>query len=290
MATRRIDGGVADHGAQFFTVRDPQFGAFVERWIVDGLVFEWSRGWSDGSLAATRDGHPRYAARGGMNSLAKHLAQGLDTRTKVRVAAVKSLGEDGWQVADEANSTIRAKTLLLTAPIPQSLDLIDHGGVELDNHIRAALEGIEYHASLTGMFALDRPIRLPAPGAIQRPHNNVQWIADNRQKGISPGAVVLTAQCSGTYSRQLWDREDSDVLAALKIDLLPILGDARITEAQLKRWRFAQPVASYPERCLVARGASAPLVFAGDAFGSPRVEGACLSGLAAGQTLLEALG
>ncbi|MCZ2097620.1 MAG: FAD-dependent oxidoreductase [Anaerolineae bacterium] len=77
LATRRIDGGVADHGAQFFTVRDPAFGAFVERWITEGLVFEWSRGWSDGSLSVTRDGHPRYAVRGGMNALAKHLAKGL---------------------------------------------------------------------------------------------------------------------------------------------------------------------------------------------------------------------
>src|SRR4051812_5903801 len=33
MATRRIGGGLADHGAQFFTVRDPEFGKFVERWI-----------------------------------------------------------------------------------------------------------------------------------------------------------------------------------------------------------------------------------------------------------------
>ena len=71
MATRRIDGGLADHGAQFFTVRDPEFGGFVERWMTEGWVFEWSRGWSTGSLAAAaNDGHPRYAAHGGMNALA----------------------------------------------------------------------------------------------------------------------------------------------------------------------------------------------------------------------------
>ncbi len=286
MATRRIDGGIADHGAQFFTVRDPEFGAFVGRWISEGLVFEWSRGWSDGSLAATRDGHPRYAARGGMNALAKNLALGLDARVKVRLLAVRAVN-GGWVVEDEAGSTQRARALLLTAPVPQSLELLDIGGVHLGVTDRAALDAISYDPTLTGIFKLDREIRLPSPGAIQRPHANIFWIADNHRKGISPNAVVLTAQASATYSRQLWDRGDEEILGALKVDMLPILGGATITDAMLKRWRYSQPVQVYPERCLVASETSAPLVFAGDAFGGPRLEGAALSGLAAGRALLE---
>lgn len=288
MATRRIGGGLADHGAQFFTVRDPEFGTFVERWIVEGLVFEWSRGWSDGSLAVTRDGHPRYAARGGMNALAQHLATGLDARTKVKLVSVRAI-PGGWQVEDESGSTQRAKALLLTPPVPQSLALIDDGDIQLNAGDRAALDAIDYDPSLTGMFVLDRQIRLPSPGAIQRPHANIYWIADNFRKGISP-KVILTAQAGAIYSRQLWDRSDDEVLAALKVDLLPVLGDAKITEAQLKRWRYAQPMSLYQERCLVAADTAAPLVFAGDAFGGMRIEGASLSGLAAGQALLQALG
>ncbi len=44
LATRQIGGGAADYGAQFFTVRDPEFSAFVSRWLAEGIVFEWSRG------------------------------------------------------------------------------------------------------------------------------------------------------------------------------------------------------------------------------------------------------
>ncbi len=287
LATRRIDGGLADHGAQFFTVRDPAFGSMVERWIAEGVVFEWSRGWSDGSLATTRDGHPRYAARGGMNALPKQLAQGLDARVKVKLVSVKAI-DGGWQVEDESGSTQKAKALLLTAPVPQSLELLTVGGVQLSPADRDALDAIEYNPSLSGMFVLDREVRLPTPGAIQRPHANVQWIADNHRKGISPNAVILTAQASATYSRQLWDRSDDEILAAMRVDMLPVLGNAQITELQLKRWRYSQPVNPYSERCLIASDMPAPLVFAGDAFGGPRVEGATLSGMAAGRALLEA--
>jgi predicted NAD/FAD-dependent oxidoreductase len=172
LATRRIGGGLADHGAQFFTVREPEFGTLVSRWLAEGIVFEWSRGWSDGSLATTRDGHPRYAVHGGMNALAKQLAQGLDTRVKVTLVSVKAI-EGGWQVEDESGSTTRAKALLLTPPVPQSLALIDDGGVMLNPADRAALDAIEYLPSLTGLFVLDREVRLPSPGAIQRPHANI---------------------------------------------------------------------------------------------------------------------
>jgi renalase len=41
MATRRSDGAVFDHGAQFFTVRERQFYLWVERWIKPRLVEPW---------------------------------------------------------------------------------------------------------------------------------------------------------------------------------------------------------------------------------------------------------
>ena len=62
LATAKIDGGLADTGAQFFTVRNPHFRTYVDHWLGAGLVFEWAQGWSDGSLnGAPFDRHPRYA-------------------------------------------------------------------------------------------------------------------------------------------------------------------------------------------------------------------------------------
>jgi len=50
-----------------------------------------------------------------------------------------------------------------------------------------------------------------------------------------------------------------------------------VLESHLERWRCAMPTSVYPARCMLAEGLPL-LVFAGDAFGGPRIEGAALSG------------
>lgn len=285
LATRRVGPGRADHGAQFFTVRSPEFRAWVERWQADGLAYVWSTGWSDGSLAETpSDGHPRYAVRGGMNALAQHLAQGLDVRLETQVSSLQPKAH-GWQVVDQAGRSYRGRGLLLTPPVPQSLALLEASGIVLADRDRAILEEIEYAPSLAGIFWLDQPLRLPEPGAMQRSNAPIVWLADNQRKGISPEATLATVHAAPEISEAAWQMPDTAVLESLFEGLLPFLEPGtQVLERQLKRWRYALPTRSYPERMLVADG-PLPLAFAGDAFGGPRVEGAALSGLAAGEAL-----
>ena len=289
LATRRIGPGRADHGAQFFTVRTPKFETCVERWLTEGLVFEWSRGWSDGSLSSARpDGHPRYAVRGGMNALAKHLAEGHDVQVGTRIQSVV-LVNDGWQAEDDVQRKYTSRALLLTAPVPQSLALFDNGGVRLAHADRAALEGIKYAPCLAGIFWVDGAVRLPDPGALQQPDAAISWIADNKRKGISPEATLITIHAGPASSELLYKSDDTEVLETLQSSLNPLLEpSAKIVEAQLKPWRYAQPTALHPERYLLARDLPT-LAFAGDAFGWPRVEGAALSGISAADSICQGL-
>ncbi|MCB9160251.1 MAG: NAD(P)-binding protein [Caldilineaceae bacterium] len=129
LATRRMGGGRADHGAQFFTVRDKHFEHYVNKWLAAELVFPWSVGWSNGSTDATpNDGHPRYAVRGGMNALAKHLAGALadapnvTIATDVRIAADRR--GDSWRRDHRRRHAGRGDRGHST-PVPQGLDLLD---------------------------------------------------------------------------------------------------------------------------------------------------------------------
>lgn len=292
MATRRLGSGQADHGAQFFTVRDPRFRAFVTGWIETGLVFEWARGWGDGSA---HDGHARYAVRGGMNALTRQLqadaeAAGAQIGVNLTVAAVRSL-EDGWQLDirqnnDGESSVVRAGALILTPPVPQSLALLKQGDVVLPDGARLALEMIRYQPCIAVMLRVNGTISLPAPGALQRPEAPIPWIADNNSKGLSPDELLLTMHAGADLSRELYDEADDVIVRAFRVDLQPYLSEgAQIVEAQVKRWRYSQPETPYAGRCLRIDDA-APLVFAGDAFGGPRVEGAALSGLAAADSFI----
>jgi renalase len=285
LATRRVGPGRADHGAQFFTVRSPEFRVWVERWQAEGLVYVWSTGWSDGSLAdAPSDGHPRYVVHGGMNTLARRLAQGLDVRVATQITSISPTA-NGWQAGDQAGQVYDGRALLLTPPAPQSLALVDASGVVLAGRDREDLERIEYAPSLAGIFWLDRPTHLPEPGAIQRSNAPIAWMADNQRKGISPEATLATVHAAPEISQATWQTQEQLVLESLYAGLQPFLEPGtQVVESQLKRWRYAVPVEFHPERTLLAQGLP-PLAFAGDAFGGPRVEGAALSGLAAGQAL-----
>lgn len=284
MATRRLAGGRADHGAQFFTVRDARFQALVNEWLAAGFVFEWSRGWSDGSLTSMRDGHPRYAVRAGMNDLTQRLAAGLDVRTYVRVDKVRRM-PGGWQIEDGGGGVIRAEKVILTPPVPQSLELLRQSDVILPEALAAELASIEYIRCITVMLAVEGPVALPQPGAIQRPHAPITWIADNHAKGISE-STIITMQASADYSAAMWDEPDDIIVRDFKIHLMPFISErTTITEAQVKRWRYSAPLKLYPERYVMVDLDSSILALAGDAFGAPRVEGAVLSGLAVGDAL-----
>lgn len=283
MATRHLGPGLADSGAQFFTAREERFQAWVDRWLEAGRIYEWSRGWSEGSLGTTpATGHACYAVRGGMQALAEHLAAELPVQVNTRIVSIRP-GGAGWQARDAQGRPYHAAAVILTPPVPLALGLLDPGAVRLAPGDHTILAQIEYTPCLSGLFWLDGDIHVPEPGAVQRPNATITWIADNRRKGISPGGTLVTIHAGPDYSRQYWDRSDAEALSALA-SALQFFKDygTEIVQSHLDRWRYAMPTGVYRERCLVAADLP-PLIFAGDAFGDPRVEGAALSGLAAAQ-------
>lgn len=301
MATRRVDGGRADHGAQFFTVRNPQFQAYVEAWLAQGLVFEWSRGWSDGSLAVgeATDGHPRYAVRDGMNALPKQLAAAcsaagaaIHTDVKVNAVAIGAGGE--WRVRAEDGRQWCGRSLVLTPPAPQARALLEAGGVVLGEDEARALAAITYAPCLCALFLVEGTVWLPAPGAVQRTYDDISWIADNQRKGISPHARVLTLHGSPAWSAAHYEDSDEELVELFRAALHPwIDGGDRLRGAEIKRWRYALPTVLHPQPYLRVDGGAGrypPLFLGGDGFGAPRVEGASLSGLAIADALGELLG
>ena len=290
LATDRIGNhGLADYGAQFFTARAAVLKNHIDQWLAQDWVYVWGTGWSDGSLKpVAADGHPRYAARGGMNQLAAHLAQGLDIALRRAVASIQ-MTAGGWRLTDENGAVYQAPALVMTPPAPQTLELLDASAVQLHPQDLNELRRIRFGPCLCGLHEIDGEVDLPPPGAMQNFQSDVYWIADNQVKGIST-AKIITTHASPKYSRQHWDAPPADIIAKLEAALRPHLQPGgRIVNTQLKKWRCSIPLTTHPHECLLAKDLP-NLVFAGDAFGGRgRVEGAFMSGIAAGHALAAAL-
>ncbi len=270
-ATRRIRNATLDHGAQFFTVRSDEFARSVAEWSDAGIVCEWTRGFGD------HDGHPRYVGSRGMTGIAKHLAVGLDVTCSTLVFAIERGPATRWRVRIDDGSSIDADAVILTCPVPQSFSL----AVTADVDVPEPLRTMKYDATLAALVVTDRPIKLPEPGAVQRPGGIFEFIADNQRKGISDVPAV-TFHATAQFSNDNWWLEPQEAHRLLMNAAAEWIGDATVVADQHKRWRMATPRTIWPERFWE----SDRLLFAGDAFGGPRIEGAVLSGRAAAQRLI----
>lgn len=279
MATRRMGDAVLDHGAQFFTVRGPAFRSQVDDWVDRGLAHVWCHGF-DGS----GDGYPRYVGTAGMNSLAKDLATGLDCRTGRLVFDVRPIGGErpGWEVVIDDGEVVPADAVVVTAPIAQTWALVAQAGLDVPDELFRS----GYHRTIGLLTVLDRPGAVPAPGGVQfdpaDPGAPFGFVADNQAKGVSP-VPAITFHATQPWSLAHWDDDVDDLRHALLDRAAAFVGDAVVVDAQVKKWRFAAPVAAWPDP--VWADADRRIVLAGDLFAGPKVEGAFNSGLAAAEVV-----
>ncbi len=279
-ATRTLHGVRVDHGAQFFTARDPRFEQEVADAIAAGVVVQWAEGlpvWhgAAGDLTAP-GGHPRYVCPDGMTALAKHVARDLHVTPSATVTRITSAG-DGWRVEGLDGRVWDAERIVLTAPVPQALALLEDAHVAAD--VRASLEAITYAPCWT-IIAGYADVPVPAWPALRfTEHPDLALVGNDASRRRHADHAVLVLHATVAYSRSRFDAPASvvvDDLLQAAAAALPWAATPSWVEGQ--RWRYARPEAQHDQEAVVV----APgLVLAGDGFGGDRVEGAYLSGLAA---------
>jgi renalase len=279
LATRRMSHepsieGVFDYGAQYFSVSNPQFQVWVDDWLNQGVIKEWCQGFG------ASDGKPRYCGVDGTRSIAQYLAQGLDVQTNAKVVEI---GYDSqWLVKTEDAQQYLGEMLLLTLPVPQTLDLLDASLMVLPLDERFALENITYHRCIAVLALLEKPSNIPAPGGIALEDNYVTWLADNHQKGISPDGYAVTLHASPSFSDDYWESDDDEIAYKILSATADYL-DSSVIKYRVHRWRYSLPKTFHVEPYLAL--SEIPLIMAGDGFVAPNIEGAVLSGIAAGELI-----
>jgi predicted NAD/FAD-dependent oxidoreductase len=275
--------GVFDLGAQFFTVRRPEFRKIAEMWITSGKAREWTRGFPEISGVSELASHPRYCGVKGMCSLVDAVSQKIPVRLNTTVKRV-SEGRACWLIEVEGRDRIKADIVLLTPPPPAALRLLNDENTWRMGALLLPLTGVEYIPQIAVAAILDGPSGLPSPGAARVDDRDISWIADNQIKGISPVPAV-TIHATKAFSAAHVDTPPDEVGALIAKAAAPLLKN-NIISIHTQCWRYGTPANTLQKNYYLVDG-RAPIYFASDAFCGGLVEGATLSGIAVGKAIAE---
>ncbi|MEL6104455.1 MAG: FAD-dependent oxidoreductase [Planctomycetota bacterium] len=267
-----------DHGAQYMTARDPRFCRLVKSWIDDGIVAPWLgrivRLASNGHVISDSSDTPRYVGTPGMNAVAKHLAEPLETHLG---AAITELGREGdqWTLSDENGENHTGYDIVLCNCPPRQTAALIAGQAEF--HSR--LETLRMRPCWAVMVASPSLGDIDFAGAFVD-DSPISWIANNASKpgrANSPGWII---HASADWSEQHLDRNADEVIATLKSEFERLIGRSidRPDYLRAHRWRYAIP--EKPLNVDHLFDATVGLGACGDWCDGNRIEAAFLSGAA----------
>jgi renalase len=257
-ASKRWEGHVIDHGAQYFTMRDDHFREAAIAACGEAL-------WRLEMPVRDENGRElpdsgRWIHREGNSRLARELAKGLEIRTECQIEDARSLLADFDQVVS-------------TAPWPQTTRLF---GIEhAFDYIPCLAVVLAYHGEWIG--------RTRETYAFSSPGTALAWTAcENHKPGrIAPGFTVLVAHLGEAFSREHLEKPPAEYPALVRSmveERWEIPADA-CAGAFGHRWRLARVDAPITVPALPPR-----LHFVGDALRRSRVEDAWLAGHLFAQT------
>lgn len=306
MSSRRGDGWIADLGAQFTAASNPQWRAILqaqganlaEVWISEDSQF------------------PRYIHREGMSRFARALmevtsssvgSEGVQFQAKVQELLLEEVTDEVigtksrvWRIRLENSSEeFLGKSVILTAPVPQALELLAKSDLKLSKQSSQRLAPLVYDPCLAAVIELEVPLTEAVPVLWKNPSPLLSGIYSQNRKGLKGDKPILVVHASPHLSRELWNADEGTVLGRIIPEIQGAVskrsaGELRVERSALHRWRYCEPI--QVDRESFARvefsghpPGHPPLVLAGDAFGRSSVEGAFLSGAAAGSYVAEQL-
>lgn len=268
MASPMLHGRRVDVGAAYFTAKEPDFVAVVERWAAHGLV----RDWTDTVDVFSADGHSRtsgpmrHATPNGLRSLVRAVLPD-EIRTSDEVGALAELDHDA---------------VVLAMPDPQAARLAPD-----------AADWVGYEPVVAVVAEWAQRCWPISDAAFVNDDADISMVADDGSRR-GDGAAVLVAHTTAQRARAHLDRPD-DAVAPVLDALRRTLNLTAVPEwTHAHRWTFAKPVATHGDDDFgLTTHEGRPLGLCGDSWcrsGAPRVESAWLSGHRLGAALSARLG
>lgn len=240
---------------------------------------------------------PRYVHQRGMSRFGRLLVEFPHPPQGPILCGVKALRLEKnsnnlfFETIIETGQIVRSTAVVLTAPLPQSLNLLEPLHSALPPSLLENLKAVSYSCCLAGAYILEHPTNLEGFGILKNPSTQLAGIYDQRKKGLLTDSTVVVVHGAPEFSQTFWKDSESAILAQLWDHARRALPAGTLTEqtlsASLHKWLYCEPQQhlKHPFEVIQIEG-SAPILLAGDAFGGPpSVEGAFESGRLAGDFL-----
>jgi predicted NAD/FAD-dependent oxidoreductase len=290
LASRRVRHGETvgcfDFGAQYFKAEDPLFWAWVQDWIDTGVVKVWAESMPTVTGEIRSQGVKLYRGEPSNRGLAEYLARDLQVVNQEKVTEFHWQGNE-WQINCESGQSYIGDRLVLTSPLPQTIDLLAQSAIQLPLDLCQTVEGIIYDACFSLSLLLEQPSLVPKPGGLWLEGEPLVWIADGTQKGISPNGYGVTVQAGPIFSKANLENDPNEVIELMTTAAEPWLGSP-ILASHLHLWRYSHPQ-NPDDRPFLRGDFPGPFYLGGDAFHGGKIQGAALSGLAIAENILNNL-
>ncbi len=270
MSTRRTDtvAGRAcfDHGAQYFTVRDPSFARQVGDWSARGIAARWPEAGKDAWVGVPA-----------MNAIAKDMGSRHDVECNFIVKGLVR-DEGQWQIVGEHETRGHFDAVVVATPAEQASSLLSLHDFEM---ARAALLA-RSQPCWAAMFAFKSPVL--SAGSILKDVGPIAWAARNNAKPEREHLECWVVHANATWSTGHLEETPATVELLLR-DLFEDAVGAPLPEllySAAHRWRYALSTGT-------AQGSHwnsiIRLGVCGDWLLGPRVECAWTSGQNLGATI-----
>jgi hypothetical protein len=275
IATRRREDSAFDHGAQYWTVREPAFEAAVEEAARQGCAERWNPRWPGGEQQA----RTLWVGAPGMAGMPAALASGLDLSLRCRIT---SLVRDGsaWNLCDDLGRSLGPFALVVLAlPAPQAAELAASA-----TPVAARVAAVPMAPCWAAMLAFESPLDLPFD-ADWREDTVLPWVARNSAKPGRRGLDAWVLHADAEWSRGRLEASPAAVQAELVQRFEQRAGRPLppLAHASVHRWRYARVEAPAGEPWIADWDAG--VAFCGDWCLDARIEAAFLSGDALGEAL-----
>ena len=250
LSTKRAEGFLFNHGAQFITAKSALFRDQLSAAEQAGFLAPWHQA----------HGHIRYSGRPAMRGLAEYLSEqaqaaGVTAFQHQQVSHISRTAQGFKLTCDGSELEFHTRHLIVTAPAPQTAQLLR----EVSPAAASIADTARYHPCWTVMLGYHTPLDLadaPLP-VLLAGHGIAALTIEQTRPDSDPAQMAMTIQADPLLSAEMLEYAPDDIIPVLK-DRAEQLISCMLPDADFKaahRWRYAKvehPVAPYSPRCFIA--------------------------------------